>query len=158
VKDGIAYLMSGFRGFSLQAINLAAAKGDITDTKAVKWSHGRNTSYVPSALLYGDTLYFLRSNNAVLSCLDAKSGKVHYEGQRLDGLRTVYSSPVGAGGRVYITSRDGATKVFAHGSEYKELASNKLDDTFDGSAAIVGNEIFLRGRKYLYCIGSKTTN
>lgn len=35
------------------------------------------------------------------------------------------------------------------------LATNKLDDGFDSSPAIVGKEIFLRGRENLYCIAEK---
>jgi outer membrane protein assembly factor BamB len=153
-RDGIVWLMSGFRGSMLQAVRLAGAKGDLSGTDHVLWSHGQNTSYTPSALLYGDYLYFLRVNNGVLSCVDAKTGKVFYDGERL-GLRTVYSSPVGAGGRVYITSREGQTKVIALGKEYEELASNQLDDVFDASAAIVDDRIYLRGAANLYCIGAK---
>jgi hypothetical protein len=71
---------------------------------------------------------------------------------------------VGAADRVYITGRDGATLVIKHGqfdtSEGSEpgkakaivLATNKLDDRFDSSPAMVDDEIFLRGREHLYCI------
>jgi outer membrane protein assembly factor BamB len=153
-RDGVVYLMSGFRGAALQAISLDGAKGDLTGGKQVLWSYARDTSYTPSALLYGGMLFFLKGNNGTLTCLDAATGKPHYEGLRIDGLRTVYSSPVGADGRVYITSREGATKVLALDKEYKELATNQLDDTFDATMALVGDEIFLRGRKNLYCIGA----
>ena len=34
------------------------------------------------------------------------------------------------------------------------LATNKLDDEFDSSAAIVGGELLLRGNKNLYCIAA----
>lgn len=154
-RDGTVYLMSGFRGASFQAIDLASAKGDITDKKPVKWSLSRGTSYVPSALLHGGNLYFLRSSSGVLTCVDAKTGKVHYEGQRLQGLRTVYSSPVGAGDHVYVTSRGGSTVVFKAGDEFKEVATNTLDDTFDASMVVVGDAIYLRGREHMYCIGTK---
>lgn len=150
--DGIVYLMSGFRGSSMQAIRLSGATGDIDFSDSYVWDHRRGTSYVPSALLYDGYLYFLRLNNGVLSCLDAKTGNVHYEGQRMAGMRTIYASPVGAAGRVYLTSRSGTTKVIKLGPEYEELATNELDDEFDASAAIVGDELFLRGRNNLYCI------
>ena len=154
--DGIVYLMSGHRGNSLQAIKVKGAKGDITDSeKHLLWEHRQSTSYTPSGLVYDGNIYFLRSNNGLLSCLDAKTGKVHYQGQRLSGIRNVYSSPVGAAGRIYITGREGVTKVIKPGGEYEELASNRLDDGFDATAAIVGNELYLRGRKHLYCIASK---
>ncbi|MBK8977240.1 MAG: PQQ-binding-like beta-propeller repeat protein [Planctomycetes bacterium] len=151
-QDGVAYLMSGFRGSALQAVRLAGAKGDLKGGDHVLWTHGAGTSYTPSALLYDGRLYFLAGNEAVLTCVDAKTGTVQYEGQRIAGLRTVYSSPVGVHGRVYITSREGVTKVIKAGAEYGELATNKLDETFDGTAAIVGDEIYLRGRESLYCI------
>jgi hypothetical protein len=32
------------------------------------------------------------------------------------------------------------------------LSKNKLDDGFDASPAAVGKELFLRGRKNLYCL------
>ena len=155
VRDGVAYLMSGFRGAMLQAIRLAGAEGDITDSDHVLWSHDRQTSYVPSALLLGEHIYFLRSNSAVLSCLDAATGEVQFEGQRLAGMRTVYSSPLGADGRVYLTSREGVTKVIKAGGEYQELATNELDDVFDASPIVLGSRMYLRGQGSLYCLGSK---
>jgi len=39
-----------------------------------------------------------------------------------------------------------------HGPAYEVLAENSLDDGFDASMALVDNEIFLRGYKYLYAI------
>lgn len=155
VRDGVAYLMSGFRGAMLQAIRLKGAKGDITDSDHVLWTHERQTSYVPSALLLDDDIYFLRSNNAVLSCIDAKTGAVHYEGQRLSGLRTVYASPLAADGRVYLVSREGVTKVLKAGSTYEELATNELDDAFDASPIVIGDRMYLRGHDNLYCLGEK---
>jgi len=153
--DGVVYLMSGFRGAALQAIRLATAKDDLSEDDDFTWTHSQGTSYAPSALLCDGLLYFLRSNSGVLSCVDAATGEIHYEGQRLDGLRTVYSSPVAANGRIYVTSREGTTKVIAIGPEYEELATNELDDGFDASAAIVGDELYLRGREHLYCIGEQ---
>jgi outer membrane protein assembly factor BamB len=93
--------------------------------------------------------------NGVLSCLDARTGKVYYEGERLRGLRRVMASPVAANGRIYVTSADGVTKVIAHGPTFEELATNHLDDIFEASPAIAGNEIYLRGREHLYCIAER---
>ena len=152
VGNGMVYLASGFRGNALLAIRLSEAKGDITDTKAVIWRHDEDTPYVPSPLLYGDTLYFLRRNNEFLSCFNAATGKPHYAGQKLTGVRGVYASPVAASGRIYIAGRNGVTAVLKHGPKFEALASNKLDDGFSASPAILGKEIFLRGHKGLYCI------
>ena len=150
---GLVYVMSGYRGYALRAIRYAQAKGDITDTQAVAWTHDDATPYVPSPLLYDDALYFLASSKGILSCFDARTGKEHYGKQRLDEMDGgVYASPVGAKGRVYVTGRRGVTQVIRHGPTFEVLATNKLDDDFDASAAIVGKELYLRGHKNLYCI------
>ncbi|MDJ0842053.1 MAG: PQQ-binding-like beta-propeller repeat protein [Acidobacteriota bacterium] len=151
-KDGVIYVASGFRGNALMAVKLSGAKGDLTGTEHVLWQHNRDTPYVPSLLLYQDKLYFIKSNSAIISCFDTATGKPHYGPQRLEGIRGIYASPVGAAGRVYVTGRDGTTLVLDAGPEYKVLATNKLDDHFDASAAIVGDRIYLRGHRYLYCI------
>jgi len=151
-EDGLAILMSGYRGNSLKAIDLTRASGDITGTDAIVWTYDRDTPYVPSPLLYDGTLYMLKSNNGILTVFDARSGETHYELQRLEGIDEVFSSPVGAAGRVYITSRDGDTLVLRHGDTYEVIGSNRLDDGFDASPAIVGGEIYMRGYQYLYCI------
>ncbi len=152
---GLVYAMSGFRGNALQAIRLAGARGDVTGSAAVVWTHNEDTPYVPSPLLYGETLYFLKHNQAILSCLDAASGTAFFARQRLDGIDGVYASPVGAAGRVYIAGRNGVTVVLKHGPQFEVLASNTLDEGFDASPAIAGGELYLRGRTHLYCVAAK---
>lgn len=116
------------------------------------WTRWRGTPYVPSPLLYGESLYFLRHYQGVLARVDAKTGEEHLGPFRLAGIRNVYASPVGAAGRVYITDRDGTTLVISHEETPQVLARNQLDDSFSASAAIVGRELFLRGQQSLYCI------
>jgi outer membrane protein assembly factor BamB len=152
--NGMVFIMSGFRGNNLKAIKLAEAKGDISTTGAIAWQLDRDTPYVPSPLLYDNILYFLKTNNGLLSAFDAASGKPHYQVQRIaKAAGEVFASPVGADGRVYIVSRDGVTTVIKHGAAYDVLAENALDDGFDASPALVDGEIFMRGYKYLYAIG-----
>jgi len=148
----MVFVTSGFQGNNLKAIRLANAKGDITGTESIVWTLERDTPYVPSPLLYDNVLYLLKTNSGILSAFDAPTGKPHYQLQRLDGLPEVFSSPVGASGRVYIAARDGVTHVIRHGSTYELLARNKLDDGFDASPALVENAIYLRGYQNLYCI------
>ena len=149
---GIVYVTSGFRGNKLLAIRLEGAEGNITGSDNIVWSLNRDTPYVPSPLLYGDAIYFLKSNSGILSAFDAQTGKELYSQQRVEGISNIYSSLVGAGNRVYITSREGTTVVIERGKKYKVLATNILDDEFDASMAVVGNEIYLRGKKHLYRI------
>ncbi len=150
--DGHAYVISGFRGSSLQAINLDIADGDITGTDAVVWEYNRDTPYVPSPMLSGDIIYFLKGNNGILSAIDRNTGSIHYGPERVAGIGGVYSSIAGAADRVYVASRNGTVTVLKDGPELEVLAENKLDDSFNASPVFVGDELFLRGAQYLYCI------
>jgi outer membrane protein assembly factor BamB len=153
--DGVAILMSGFRGNQLRAVRVADAKGDITASGAQLWTLERDTPYVPSPLLYGGIVYFLKTNSGLLSAYDARTGKPHYQLQRLEGVPNVFASPVGAKGRVYVTGQEGTTLVIKHGPSYEVLAKNTLDDGFNASPALADSELYLRGFKYLYSIGGR---
>jgi outer membrane protein assembly factor BamB len=150
--DGIVILMSGFRGNALRAIRIADAKGDIGNSDSLIWKIDRDTPYAPSPLLYDEVVYFLKGNSGILSAFGAKTGEHFYGPQRLEGIDRVYSSPVGVAGHVYITDREGNTLVIRHGRDFEILATNTLDDGIDASPAIVGDHIYMRGQKNLYCI------
>ena len=152
--DGVVYLTSGFRGSALLAIKLGR-EGDLTGTDAIVWQHNKGTPYVPSPLLYDNRLYLFSGNNGVLSCFDAKTGKMVIDSQRVEDLEGVYASPVGAAGRVYLVGRNGTTVVIKNADKYEELATNVLDDRIDASPALAGKEMFLRGQQHLYCIAEK---
>jgi outer membrane protein assembly factor BamB len=154
-RGNILIAMSGFRGNDLKAIDLDSASGDITGTDAILWEFDRDTPYVPSPLLYDGVLYFLKSNSGILSVFDAETGEPHYQLQRLAGVPNVFSSPVGADGRVYFPGREGTTLVIEHGGAFEVLAENTLDDGFDASPALVGDELYLRGYRYLYAIAEE---
>ena len=154
--NGTVFCMSGFRGSALMAIRLDAAEGNVAaKPEAIAWSRPEATPYVPSPLLYDGLLYYLEGNKGILTCVDAATGEVHYGKQKLEGIRMIYASPVGAAGRVYVTGRDGLTFVISKGPKFEVLARNKLDDQVTASAALVGGELFLRGHTSLYCIGSE---
>ena len=71
---------------------------------------------------------------------------------RLRGISILYSSRVGAAGRMYVTGRDGTTLVLKRSDQLEVLATNKLGETMNASPALAGNQLFLRGRKHVYCI------
>ena len=75
---------------------------------------------------------------------------------RLGELGNIYSSPVGANGHVYVTDLDGTTMVLSHETNPKLVAVNRLNESISASAAIDGDEIFLRGDDHLFCIGSRS--
>jgi outer membrane protein assembly factor BamB len=149
--DGVAYVMSGYNGALAIAVPLDA-RGDLTGTDKLLWKVTKGTPYCPSPLLVDGKLYFTQGNTTSFTCLDAKTGKVYVDRQRLDDVTSFYASPVAAAGRIYLTDRDGVTLVLKQSTKVEVLATNRLSDTIDGSPAVVGRQLFLRGHKYLYCL------
>jgi outer membrane protein assembly factor BamB len=154
VYDGRVFLMSGYPESALVAVPLDAA-GDITGSEKVAWSRNQDTPYCPSALLMGDKLYFNKSNTAILTSLNARTGEPIIERKRLPDLKNIYASPVGAAGRIYFTDRDGTTLVLADASEVEVLSTNKLEDPIDASPALAGKDFIVRSKKHLYCISAE---
>ena len=153
--DGVVFVTSGYQGSNLKAIRLADAHGDISKSSAIVWTLDADTPYVPSPLLYDGLLYLIKSNSPILSAFDAKTGAAQFRNQRLEGVKEVYSSPVGAAGRVYVTGRDGTTLVIKRGPTFEVLAKNTLDDGFDASPALVDGDMYMRGYRYLYDIAAR---
>jgi outer membrane protein assembly factor BamB len=149
------YAMSGQRTSPMAMAIKLGGSGDLTGTDAVLWKFSRGAPYVSSPLLYDGLLYFFQHINAILTCLDATTGQPHYVQERLEGITSVYASPIGVNNRIYIAGREGVTVVLEKSKDLKILARNKLDEGFDASPAVVGNELFLRGRGNLYCIAEK---
>ncbi|HUG19030.1 MAG TPA: PQQ-binding-like beta-propeller repeat protein [Planctomycetaceae bacterium] len=147
----LVFCLSGYRGSAALAIPLDST-GDLTGSDKIAWSVSRGSPYVPSPLLYDGLLYFNKSNDAIISCIEAQTGKILIGETRLPGVRRIYASPVGAAGRVYFVGRDGDTTVLERGEELKVLATNQLDEGCETSPAIVGKQMFLRGKNHLYCL------
>jgi outer membrane protein assembly factor BamB len=150
----LAIAMSGFQGTAAYAIPLGSA-GDITGTDRIAWHYKTATPYVPSPLLLGERLYFTKWISPILTCLNARTGKVLMEARRLPGLMSLYASPVAANGKIYFVSREGAGLVIKDHPRLEVLGKNHLDDGFDASPAIVGRQLFLRGKEHLYCISEE---
>ena len=150
--DGIVYVGSGLQEGWIKAIRLDGAKGNITGTSSVLWTFEKLYPYVPSPFVMGGLLYFTKDRVGFLTCLDAATGNVQYSNTRLQGIRHIFASPSGVKDRVYFVGQNGVTVVVRHGREFEVLSTNTLEDEFDASPVIVGDEIYLRGDRYLYRI------
>ena len=154
VAFGTVFCTSGFRGSALQAIELGRT-GDLSGTDAVRWQANKGTPYVPSPVLCGDNLYVCSVNKAVVFCYHARTGKANFVEQSLPEVGEIYASPVGAADRIYFIGRKGTAQVIRNAGHFEILAANKLDDEFDASPAIVGSELYLKGKRNLYCISEQ---
>lgn len=152
---GMVFAGSSYDKRALIGILLDGAKGDITGSKQIAWNRFRGTPYVPSPLLYDDSLYFLTHYQGILSRVAARTGEDSPGSFRLTGISNVYASPVAAAGRIYVTDLDGATIVLSRGEIPRNLALNHLAEPVSASPAIAGKQMFLRGEKHLYCLEEK---
>jgi outer membrane protein assembly factor BamB len=146
--------LSGFRGASVQAISLGRT-GDLTGTDAVRWSHNKNAPYVPSPALVGNRLYFLGQRSAAISCFDTRTGKPHFEASTVQGIFNAYASPVASRQHVFVLGREGKCAVLKQSDTLEVVATNSVGEGTDASIAIVGNELFIRGKENLFCIAEK---
>ena len=109
-------------------------------------------SFSPDVVLYEGKLYVL-TDNGMLSCFDAKTGKPYYQQERLPKPYNFKASPVGANGKLYLASESGDVIVVRMGEKFEVLATNTLEgQTFIATPAILNGEIFLRGQNTLFCV------
>jgi outer membrane protein assembly factor BamB len=147
----IVVLTSGSPNKVAVAIRSGGA-GDITDTPRILWKYAKGTAYVPSPLFYGDYVY-LMTDKGLITCLDAKTGEVKYEGARVPVPATFMASPVAYEGKLFLPSEDGDTFVIKAGPVHEVLRTNPLGEPIYASPAISKGRIFIRGANHLFCIG-----
>jgi outer membrane protein assembly factor BamB len=152
VENDLVVLTSGYPQKIAVAIR-AGGSGDITGTQQVAWTYNKGTAYVPSPILYDDYIY-LMTDRGLLTCLDAKTGKVEYEGARVPKPQIFMASPVAYEGKILLTSEEGDTYMLKAGPKHEVLRTNSLGENVYASPAIADGKIFIRGEQNLYCIGS----
>jgi outer membrane protein assembly factor BamB len=149
-NNEMVFISAGYPAKIAMAINLGGS-GDLADT--VAWKYAKGTAYVPSPILYGDYLY-LTSDRGVLTCLDAKTGEVKYEGGRVPVPASFTASPIAFDDKILMTSEDGDTFVIKAGPKHEVLGTNSVGEPVYASPAVADGNIFIRGERNLYCIGS----
>ena len=125
--------------------------GDVTESHKV-WEFDRGPD-VPTPVSDGRLLYVV-GDSGVLHALDVKTGEVVYGPERLR-TGTYSASPVLADGKIYVTSEDGVTSVFAAGPKFELLAENAVNEYTLSSVAVSNGQIFLRTAGHLYAIGAQ---
>jgi outer membrane protein assembly factor BamB len=147
---GLLYVSSGFDSAVLYAIRPQAAKGDVSKSH-VAWTIRKGAPNTPSPLVAGDELYMI-SDGGIVTCADARSGKVHWT-ERLPGGK-FSASPVFADGRVYFQNEEGDGFVLKAGKKYELLAENELGERSLASYAVADGALFIRTEKHLWKIAA----
>ena len=148
VAGGLIYVPTRVK--PLMAIR-PGGRGDVSQTHRV-WSF-ENGPDVPTPVSDG-TFFYSVSDKGVMWCLNAKSGREVWGGQRLKP-GTYSSSPVLADGKIYVSNEDGLTSVVMAGPHFRILAENPLNDYCLSSPAISDGQIFIRTAERLFCIGRR---
>lgn len=153
--DDLVILGSGRGGAFMGAFNYKEAKGDIQGSDKVAWTIDSDTPDIASPLLTNGRVYFHKAKTGILSCVDAKTGKLHFGPVRVDGVNSTYASPIAANGYIYLTGRSGTTVVIKDSEKFEIVATNSVGEGVDATPAPVGNQIFIRGAEHLFCISKK---
>ena len=154
IFEDLAICMTGFRSSACYAIPLNS-EGDISDSDKIAWSTREIGPYVPTGVLYKGTVYATKASTPAMGALNAKTGETVIDVTRLNGIRSLYSSMVAAADHIFITGRGGTTIVLRHGDKLDVASTNDLGEPVDATPALVGNQIFIRGEKNLYCFENK---
>lgn len=115
----------------------------------VVWRLTKGVPETPTPILTGDLLMIV-DNNGFASGVEAKTGNVLWN-ERV--LKAIYASPILAEGRVYACDREGKTVVIEAGRDFKLLGESQLEGTIEAGPVAVGDSLFIRTSKALYCIG-----
>ena len=124
-------------------------RGDVTDSNFL-WKNARTLPNVPSPLYYRGVVYTLKEGG-VFTSFDPKTGEILKQARLQGALGTYFSSPVGADGKIYVTSDDGKAAVLRAGPQWEVLAVNDLGEGCKATVAIAGGKLYLRTERTLYC-------
>ena len=148
-------LVIGSSGFTTGIKNVVAIDPDRAGKNEVAkevYRVDKSVPHIPTPLVYDGRL-FLWSDIGVLSCLDAQTGKQHWQG-RVGG--NYFGSPVCVGGHLYCIDQDGVVVVVdARATGLKVLARNELGEASSATPAVSNGRMYLRTNSRLYSLGGK---
>lgn len=149
LAGGVVYCDSGRGGPGL-AVD-PTGTGDVTKTH-VNWTLAQVPEGFSSPVAVGEHLYRMNAPE-ILKCVNLATGTVVFA-ERLAGVSTSSSPIATADGRVYLASA-GKSYVLKAGPKLEVLAVNDLGDGSHASAAVADGRLYLKGRRWLFCIGTK---
>jgi len=146
--DGLAVSMGGFRGPAI-GFRLGGA-GNVTEGNRL-WRVEKNPQRIGSGVILGKYL-FMVNEPGTAECIDPAGGEPLWQ-EQLPVKGPIWSSLVAAAGRLYVTTQQGDTVVFAADPEKLEVLSvNSLGEKTNSTIAIAGSRIYHRTHAALYCI------
>lgn len=154
VGHGLLFCCSGRAGPTLAIV--PDGQGDVTKTDKVVWKTIKGSPFIPSPLLYGDHLYMVNDIVSVITCFEAKTGKLMWSARCGQPVKHGFSaSPIGVNGKVFFTNDEGETFVLAAGAKYDLLHTNRLGEKTLATPALLDGRWYWRTEHHLWCIGKK---
>ncbi len=151
VGYGMVFCSSGRAGPTL-AIR-PGGRGDVTRSH-LAWTSPRGSPFVPSPILYGESLYMVNDMASIVTSLDARTGRLVWQG-RLGAARQegFSASPVAVDGKVFFTNDEGETFVLRAGPTFELLHVNRLGEQILASPALVDGRWYFRTGSRLIAVG-----
>ena len=151
VADGllIGTCGSGQGGNYLVAVKPGRAAKGASPSLAYKLR--RSMPYVPTSVAR-DGLLFLWGDAGIVTCVEARTGKVHWQ-ERVEGR--FFGSPVWVEGRLFCISTTGKVVVIAASDKFKPIAVNDLGEASNATPALGGNRMYLRTLGQLVSLGGE---
>jgi len=155
--NGLVYVTGGYPPVRPIYAIRPGAEGDISlqkgqeSSQSIAWSNMTEGTYIPTPLLYDGYLFTLNING-VLTAYDPQTGKRAFRG-RIGTGGAFSASPVGADGRLYISSEDGEVYVISATPDMKQIAKNDMKEVIMATPAISDGLIVLRTMGHLYGVG-----
>lgn len=121
--------------------------GDIGESH-IRWRMKAPILQLSTPVVHGNLLYTIDASGEFF-CLDAQTGEINWS-SKLKGK--YHSSPLYAGGHLYLSSTRGETFVYRAGTEPELLAKNRLEGEIWATPALSGGAVLLRTSEFLYKI------
>jgi outer membrane protein assembly factor BamB len=138
---------SGGGGNVVTVIN--AREASPNHKPALAYQIKKAAAYVPTSIAK-DNLAWIWSDAGIVTCLNAKTGEVHYQ-ERVGG--NYFGSPVWVDGRVFCVSKTGEIVVLEGTEKFNVLSRYSLNEVCDSAPAVALGRLFIRTEKHLWSFG-----
>ncbi|MCP4896025.1 MAG: PQQ-like beta-propeller repeat protein [bacterium] len=138
--DGMVFAANDYASAVGIRVNAAGAE--------VVWEYEQFLPDTASPLATAEHV-FLNTSYGTVVCLDSKTGEQRWQNDFDMGF---YASPILVGDLVYALDLDGVMRIFKASDTFELVAEPNLGELAAATPAFVGDRIYLRGEKYLYCV------
>jgi outer membrane protein assembly factor BamB len=149
VQDDVVFWAGNWGAPRLGAIRIDRTGSTFSATPL--WETNKLAPVHPSPLVIDDRIYTI-TDNGVVVCREALTGKEIWKRRVGGGDQDFRASPVSAEGHIYFLGPDGEMIVTDAGPSFREIARNSIGEPCFASPAIANQRIYLRTEQNLWCI------